>query len=481
MFGALLVAALPPAFAVIAVGQLLGRASTSMSPALAPLVLVVAIVAWAALLAVVYAGGLDEEMRSILTIARRGERPPELDVGDGYQQLVGSLDERNRQVTALARQARLVPIDRSPSTVVTSLVTAVRDVMHDATWRCAVLLSDVPELLQAGVYHGSEDPDAIEPLGTLEQWASVAEPHAPVRHAVGPWGAFAIVELSMTEGVHAVLYAPWEGRPAPTPSEVDLLTLVGQHAAAALEHSILYARVRTQADELNRMALVQADFLRGVTHDLQTPLTSIAALATELRANPDVPLAARDDLASITHQSERLRRMVGQLLVASRLEAGVVKPQQEVFAVRPLIERTWNALRADRPFTIASEGAPHLAVADAHGLEQVLWAVFDNAVKYSPEQSPIHVQIVSDSGQIQIAISDRGAGMDAETLRHAFDQFYRAEHARRIAPDGSGVGLYAVRGLMAAMGGSVTLESQTGAGSQVTLYLPGESASDELG
>ena len=108
----------------------------------------------------------------------------------------------------------------------------------------------------------------------------------------------------------AILYAPWEGRPHPTRAELDLLTLVGQHAGTALEHSLLYARVRSQADELNRLAAVQADFLRGVTHDLQTPLTSIGALATELRADSGVPEAARDDLDSITHQADRLRRMV---------------------------------------------------------------------------------------------------------------------------------------------------------------------------
>ena len=133
--------------------------------------------------------------------------------------------------------------------------------------------------------------------------------------------------------MRAILYAPWEGRLDPTPAEIDLLTLVGQHAGTALDHSLLYAQVRSQADELNRLAAVQADFLRGVTHDLQTPLTSIGALATELRANRQVPEGARADLESITHQAERLRRMVSQLLVASRLEAGVLTPQVEVFAV----------------------------------------------------------------------------------------------------------------------------------------------------
>ena len=249
---------------------------------------------------------------------------------------------------------------------------------------------------------------------------------------------------------------------------------MGQHAGIALEHSLLYAKVRSQADELHRLASVQADFLRGVTHDLQTPLTSIGALAAELQANDSMPEAARADLESIGHQAERLRRMVGQLLVASRLEAGAFTPQQEVFAVEPLVERTWTALRANRPFDTAVEGPPHLAVADPYRLEQVLWAVLDNAIKYSPAGSPISVHISAGDGRLEISVTDRGMGMDATTQGRAFEQFYRSENARKLAPDGSGVGLYAARGIMEAMDGSIEVASTLGAGTNVTLALPAE-------
>jgi len=149
-----------------------------------------------------------------------------------------------------------------------------------------------------------------------------------------------------------------------------------------------------------------------------------------------------------------------------------------VFAVRPVVERTWAALRADRPFEIEVSGAPHLAVADEDRLEQVLWAVLDNAVKYSPPGSPVDATIVVDDGMLAITIRDRGAGMDAATLERAFEQFYRAEAARRLAPDGSGVGLYAANGLMRAMGGRIEVESDVGGGTAVRLHVPAE-PSDE--
>ena len=474
-FLALLLAVLPPLLLLVGALLLTDSILAGADPDLVALFVVVASIVWAALLAIVYARALGEDVRALVALARHGTD------GDGsgddaYRAMAASLDERNRQVGTLARESRAVPIDDDPQHVTMAIVGSVREVMRDATWRCAVLASEHPELLPAGVYHDSDEAAAPEPIGDLERWASTASPESGARRVEGPWGAFAVVDLAVESGVRSILYAPWEGRPSPTRAELDLLTLVGQHAAAALEHSLLYARVRSQADELNRLAAIQADFLRGVTHDLQTPLTSIGALAVELQADAAVPDGARADLESIAHQAERLRRMVGQLLVASRLEAGAVTPVQEVFTVRPLVERTWSALRADRPFSLVVEGTPHLAVGDPDRLEQVLWAVLDNAVKYSPAGSEIGVRAVPADGRLRIAVTDQGGGMDDETRERAFEQFYRSPEARRMAPDGSGIGLYAAKGLMTAMGGGLEIESRPGVGTTVEVVLPAEPA-----
>ena len=473
VFAGLLLAILPPLLLLVGALLLAETVLADTDPDVVAVVVVVGSIVWAAVLGIVYSRALGDDLRSLLALAERGDQRSDAEIGQEYRQLATSLDERNRQVAALAREASRVPINEAPRQVVAAVVSAVRSVMRDDTWRCAVLSSE-SEDLPAGIYHGAEDSREVEPIGELERWAAVSAGAVPAGRVEGPWGAFAVIDVAVSDRVRAILYAPWEGRVAPTPAEVDLLTLVGQHAGTALEHSLLYARVRSQADELNRLAGVQADFLRGVTHDLQTPLTSIGALATELRADEDVPDRARGDLDSITHQAERLRRMVGQLLVASRLEAGVLTPQVEVFAVPPLVERTWAALRADRPFELAVEGAPHLAVGDPDRLEQVLWAILDNAVKYSPTGSAIRVRVQPDGAQLAISIRDRGVGMDDATRERAFEQFYRSEAARRLAPDGSGVGLYAASGLMAAMGGSVAIESELGHGTAFTLRLPAE-------
>ena len=479
-FVGLLIGILPPLTVVAAALVLGGSALTDVNPGLIAMAVIAGVIAWSAILAIFFGRSLGGEFNDLLSLARGADPGMPGEASSAYHQMASLLDERNRQVATLAEAAALVPIDEDPVRVARSLVTTVASVMGDATWRCAVLASEDAALVPPGVYHALDDRVAAEPIGELERWASTAQAESPTRHIEGPWGAFTIVNVAMAGETRAILYAPWQGRLPPTRAELDLLTLVGQHAGISLEHSILYARVRSQADELNRMAAIQADFLRGVTHDLQTPLTSIGALATELKANAAVPEAARTDLDTITHQADRLRRMVSQLLVASRLEAGVFTPQSDVFAVAPIVERTWAALRADRPFELSSDGAPQLAVGDPDRLEQVLWAVLDNAVKYSPPGSPIAASVDSSRpGQLAITIIDAGPGMDDTTRLHAFEQFYRSDQARRIAPDGSGVGLYAARGLMEAMGGSIEMASRLGSGTTMTVRIPAEPSERE--
>lgn len=477
VFVGLLIAVLPPIILLVGAILLENSVLDGVDPNLVSVTVFVGTVAWAAILGIVYTRSVAEGLRSMLALAERGEPIDNPELGTAYRQLAAALDERNQQIATLAREAGGVPIDDAPRRVVEALVATIRPVMGDSTWRAAVLSSDDPQLLAPGIYAGLDEASEPAEIGDLERWASVSSADASVARLEGPWGAFAIVNVASSDRLRAILYAPWEGRPEPSPAEVALLALVGQHFGAAVEHSLLYARVRSQADELDRLARIQADFLRGVTHDLQTPLTSIGALATELQADASLSPAARDDLDTITHQAERLRRMVSQLLVASRLEAGAFTPQIEVFAVPPLVERTWSALRAERPFRLLVDGAPHLAVGDPDRVEQVLWALLDNAVKYSPARSAVEVRVAAADGRLTVSVQDRGAGMDAATKARAFEQFYRSEHARKLAPDGSGVGLYAARGLIEAMGGTVSVESALGSGTTVQIALPAEAAS----
>lgn len=496
LLGVLVAVALPPLVAFALVTSAEPTWMTRLGAGTALLVLTGVTLAWAVVVAVLAARPMADEARSIAALAERGVAAESDDGraggGDGLsgarRRVAATLEDRNRQISDLAGLIRAAPIAQDAPAVAHAMVAGARRVTGDPTWLLAVLRVPDPRDLLPGVY--GPDPGSIpEPLGEVHGWASTSEGQGSSPRgawlAAGPWGAFAIVAVAAGDALRAILFAPWEGRPDPSPAELNLFGLLGQHAATAIEHALLYTRLRVQTDELNRMAAVQTDFLRGITHDLQTPLTSIRALASELQASDAVDTAARIDLETIAQQADRLRRMVGQLLAVSRLEVGELTPRQEVFRVGPIIQRTWTALRAgEHRFAFEEAGPPHLVVADPDRLEQVLWALMDNAVKYSPAGSSISVRSIASPSPhgggllAEIAIHDDGVGMDEVTRAHAFEQFYRAAGARLLVPDGSGIGLYAARGLVQAMGGMISLQSSPGSGTTVIVNLPAERADE---
>ncbi len=425
---------------------------------------------------------MRDDARALVAVATGSASEP-VPTSPAIEQLAAALDERNRQIAELAAHVRAAPIEEDAQAVARSTVASAFSVTHDPTWSLVVLRSPDEALLPIGAYVAEPGPPG--PLKDVHRWAATVEHDdadvPSVSHALGPWGAFVVVEVAAGEELRASLMAPWEGRETPSRAERELLSLLGQNSATAIEHALLYARLRVQTEELNRMAAVQTDFLRGVTHDLQTPLTSIGAVASELQHAPGIPEDVLTDLETITHQADRLRRMVSQLLVVSRLEAGAVTPRVEVFRPGPVVNRCWTALRSNRPIDLAGEDPGVLAVADPDRFEQVLWAILDNAVKYSPDGTPIHVRLEQVDGatprgeaRLAVTIRDEGTGMDETTRAHAFEQFYRAPDATRHAPDGSGIGLYAARGLVEAMGGRISLQSRLGSGTSVRIELPAE-------
>ncbi|HET6381277.1 MAG TPA: HAMP domain-containing sensor histidine kinase [candidate division Zixibacteria bacterium] len=493
LFVALLVVALPPLVAYAAINVFAGDwlLQRGFGAGTQLLIATALTLGWAALVAVAGARVMAGEARTMLELAERGTstggRAADA-LSEAQRRLAATLEERNRQIASLADTVRRVPIVEDAASVARSMAAAARELTGDPTWVLVVLRAPDDRLLPPGVY-APGDAD-VAPVDEVHRWASTVEADEDgahgARQAIGPWGAFVIIDVAAGDELRAILMAPREGRPPPAPAELALLSLLGQHAATAVEHALLYARLRAQADELNRMAAVQTDFLRGVTHDLQTPLTSIRALASELRSTVGTDAAAAADLDTIAHQADRLRRMVGQLLAVSRLEAGALTPSTDVFRAEPLVRRTWDALRADRPFTLTTEGEEHLVVGDPDRLEQVLWAVLDNAVKYSPDGSPIELRLAAarrdGDGALQsiLEVTDNGAGMDPATQERAFEQFYRSADARRLAPDGSGVGLYAARGLLRAMGGDIRVSSRLGVGTTVRITMPAESAAEGI-
>ena len=257
-------------------------------------------------------------------------------------------------------------------------------------------------------------------------------------------------------------------------ADQDLLELFASGIAVAIRNAQLFGQVEAQNAQLLELDAAKDDFLRGVSHNLQTPLTSIRAHAEQLEIDrPD------QRLGIIAEQSERLSRMVRQLLTVTRLESGALHPRSEVVSLATRVRKAWEALGAtDVPFSLDDRAAGWLAVADADQLDQVLWALLDNAVKYGG-RTPITVEIVVDeaASRLRITISDGGPGVGEEDRARLFGRFVRG--AGRGPDEGSGLGLYVSRELCRAMGGELFLEPPAaGRGAALSIHLPAESAEE---
>ncbi len=253
-------------------------------------------------------------------------------------------------------------------------------------------------------------------------------------------------------------------------ADQDLLELFASEMAAAIRNARSFATIELQNAQLLELDAAKDDFLRGVSHNLQTPLTSIRAYADQLNeAMPD----RRLDM--IVEQSERLSRMVRQLLTVNRLESGALKPRSEVVSLATRVRKAWEAIGAeDVPFEFDDRGEGWLAVADPDQLDQVLWALLDNALKYG-ERTAIHASIAVDAEarQIGLTITDHGPGIPDHDRERLFRRFGRGEAA--VPDGGSGLGLYVSRELCRAMNGDLVLEpSLAGRGAAFTVQLPGE-------
>jgi two-component system sensor histidine kinase VicK len=253
-------------------------------------------------------------------------------------------------------------------------------------------------------------------------------------------------------------------------ADQDLLELFASEIAVAIRNAELFARVESQNSQLLELDAAKDDFLRGVSHNLQTPLTSIRAYADQLgRDRPDRRLGI------IGEQTDRLSRMVRQLLTVTRLESGALKPRGEVVALAHPVRRAWEALAAeDVVFKVDDQSAGWLAVADVDQLDQVLWALLDNALKYGGRSSIlVEIAPVPDQGRLRLTISDLGSGVAEGDRSRLFRRFERG--ADRSADDGSGLGLYVSRELCRAMDGDLVLEpQQAGRGAAFSVFLPGE-------
>ena len=301
------------------------------------------------------------------------------------------------------------------------------------------------------------DPDSVEPE---ERIPGVSLPIRAELRAGDERMGLILASLPATES--------WER------ADQTLLDLYASEIGVALRNAELFEQVREQNVQLRRLSEVKDDFLRGVSHNLQTPLTSIRSNADALAVTVPGP---DPRLTVIADQADRLSRMVQQLLLVSRLESQPPRPTADVLAIAPRVQRAWEGLGvADRSLSV-HDGAPDwLGIADGDQLDQVLWALLDNAVKYGDGEITVEIGAEPELHRLWTTITDRGRGLDDADRAWLFGRFERGA-AGRSSGNGSGLGLYVSRALMRGMDGDLVLDpAEPGRGAQFRLTLPGEPA-----
>jgi two-component system sensor histidine kinase KdpD len=246
--------------------------------------------------------------------------------------------------------------------------------------------------------------------------------------------------------------------------------------------SQLTALIRQRAaNEAQTQALAEADRLKSallsmVSHDFRSPLTSIKTGITTLLQEglPWDEDAQRELLLGINDETDRLNRMVGNILALSRLEAGAWRPQCEIVSLTEVVATVLQAFSAEenRRIQISLEAAPAEVFLDMVQIAQVLHNLLENALKYSPGASPVHLRAMQEDSVLVVEVMDSGAGVTPDEKNRVFERFYRAPQWRESSLPGTGIGLAVCSGLVEAHGGRLSVSNRAEGGAVFRLTLP---------
>jgi signal transduction histidine kinase len=226
------------------------------------------------------------------------------------------------------------------------------------------------------------------------------------------------------------------------------------------------------------MSALRSQFVSSVSHELKTPLTAIRMFAELLRMRPESEPALRHEyLDTIVNESERLSRLVDNVLDFSKIEQGRKLYRFERTSLAEVIESVVRAARyplqqAGFELRVSSEDTLPPVNADADALQQAVLNLLTNAMKYSHTRKQIDLLVERRGRTIVIAVQDYGIGIPAEHRQRIFERFYRVPTLENRLVPGAGLGLTLVAHIAKAHGGEVLVESEPGAGSRFSLQLP---------
>lgn len=244
------------------------------------------------------------------------------------------------------------------------------------------------------------------------------------------------------------------------------------------KEALILVRDVTEQEKLNEL---KSDFINRASHELRTPLTS-AILMTELIQSGGTAEELQEYWQILTSELNRQKILIERLLIAGRLESGMMRLDRIPLDLLPVLEESVRAVKPianKKNISINLTAQPGLApiVGDKSGLQQVFINLINNAAKFSSEGSSIEIDVQNANEDVLVTIADHGLGIPAESLPHLFERFYRARNVTIAEIPGSGIGLYIVKTIVEELGGSIDVKSVINQGTKFLVRLKHSQAS----
>ncbi len=387
------------------------------------------------------------------------------------RQRAESARERERRTASLYAMSRELASTRGVDELLRVAVRHVAEVFGSAV---GVFLPDETGRLVARGGSLAASGDDTSERG-VSQWVHEHGQMAGQGSGTLPGARALYLPLVASRGTIGVLgVQPTDPHAFTAPEPLHLLETFAAQVALAIERAVLaeeahQAQLRVESERLRNT------LLSSVSHDLRTPLATITGAASSLMDEAErlPPAARRELLAAIREESDRMNRLVGNLLDMTRLESGALQIRKEWHPLEEVVGAALGRLAArlgDRPVTTRLPPDLPLVPLDGVLMEQVLINLLDNAIKYTPAGSPIEIGVSVADGRVLLEVADRGPGLPPGHETRVFEKFYRGPVVGTAG--GVGIGLTICQGIVEAHSGRIWAASRPGGGAVFSVALP---------